>query len=99
MYTISEKTMNEAYKPFDIVSIENGSVGYINEVSVNTCQDDPMEQLKYSITWLYGDNDKNAWWYGYELRYHCNLFIKIAEETCNTNSNNDKYVKTLFKHF
>lgn len=95
MYEVTEKTLKDALKPFDIISIKNGSVGYITEVSVNTCQP-TGHQIGYSITWLVGNENKSAWWDHEELTFHCNIFIKIAEDCCHNIGRNQGMVQKLF---
>ncbi len=41
MSKATDQTLDECYKPFDIVKSKKGSVGYIKEVSVNECQNRP----------------------------------------------------------
>ena len=55
MYEIKQETLNNAYKPFDVVTNKNGDVGFIQEVSVNDCQDEPSRQISYAVNWLVGD--------------------------------------------
>lgn len=94
MYQVTEETLKEAYKPFDIVSDSNGSVGFIREVSVNSCQPDG-HQISYAIEWLFGSTVKVAWFDHSELKRHCNLMLKIAEGLCHPFGNNKEYVSKL----
>lgn len=94
MYEISEETLKNCYKPYDIVTDKNGNVGFIQEVSFNTCQ--PEEYQKpYAVNWITGDNTKHAWFDHSELKYHCNLFVKIAESSCH--AFNPMWVQKLMK--
>lgn len=96
MYKVEKDTLKHAYKPFDIVSDVTGSVGFIKEVNVNTCQSTPSAQISYSICWLYGPETKVAWFNHKELTKHCNLFFKIAESTVNNHSSAGRWVEKLF---
>lgn len=104
MTTIKKLTLTQAFKPFDIVSDEHGNVGYIQETHLNDSQDNPIHQVSYSVQWLvivkndpYGGL-KHAWYQKDELKYHCNLFVKIAAASSCTSVNEDEVIK-LFNHF
>jgi hypothetical protein len=94
MYKITAQTLNDAYKPYDIVSDKDGNVGFVQEVSVNQCQPEP-HQIQYAVNWLTGDCSKHAWFKHNELEKHCNLFIKIAESSCHPSGGNEYWVKKL----
>ena len=96
MYEIKQETLNNAYKPFDVVTNKNGDVGFIQEVSVNDCQDEPSRQISYAVNWLVGNEYKHAWFGHDELTLHCNLFIKIAESACHPMGDNSSKVQSLF---
>ncbi len=93
MYEITEKTLKDSYKPYDIVTDKSGNVGFIQEVNINECQPEPC-QISYSVEWLIG-NSHNAWYSRSELEKHCNIFVKIAECSCHPFGNNKKEVKKL----
>lgn len=97
MYEVKQETLINAYKPFDVVTNEEGDVGFVSEVSVNDCQDHPKHQISYHITWLVG-RSYNAWWDHEKLTLHSNLMIKIAECMCHPMGHNSKHVETLFKN-
>lgn len=99
MYEVSKETLENAYKPYDVVTIENGDVGFISEVCVNRCQPEAKFQISYSITWLVGDTSKTAWYNHDELTRHCNIFMRIAELSCNTNSNSKYEINNLFTNW
>ena len=84
----------QAHKPFDIVSNDKGSVGFIQEVSINSGQLNE-EKFSYAVCWLTGDERKTAWFDHDELNSHCNLFVKMAQKTCHPAGNNSKHVKSL----
>lgn len=94
MYEISEKTLKEAYKPYDIVTDKNGNVGFIQETSINDCQPEP-HQISYSVKWIVGKGEKSAWYGHSELTKHCNMFVKIAECSCHPFGNNGRKVERL----
>lgn len=96
MYKIKQKTLNNAYKPFDVVTNRKGDVGFIQEVSVNDCQPDPKHQIRYAVKWLVGHEYKHAWFVHKELTMHCNLFVKIAESACHPMGRNESKVQSLF---
>lgn len=98
MSEVTNKTLQWAYKPFDIVTDEKGNVGFIQEVSVNSCQDTPNSQISYAVSWLVGDNYKHAWFDHDELTKHCNLFVKIAEASCHPSGSNSYSVQSLFNN-
>lgn len=94
MYIISEETLNNAYKPYDIVTNNKGAVGFIQEVSLNRGQDEPKHQVNYSVRWLIG-KDKHAWFYHEELTKHCNLFVEIAKASRHPFSGSDADVEEI----
>lgn len=94
MYNTDE-AFKKAYKPYDIVSDQNGNVGFIQEVSINSGQVTPECQLSYAVNWLYGNNSKHAWFSHKELTVHCNLFVKIAEISTHPMGHNACDVKRL----
>lgn len=97
MYEILEETLKNAYKPYDVVSDSKGNVGFISEVSVNSGQSKPEYQISYCVNWMVGDNRKYAWFNHCELTKHCNIFVKIAEQSCHPFGSNASKVKNLFK--
>ncbi len=98
LYNTSKKSLKESFKPFDIISDKKGSLGLIQEVSVNQCQPEPY-QISYSIRWFYGPQTKFAWFQKEDLVKHGNLFIIIAEMTCHPFGGNKSKVKNLFDNF
>ena len=74
---ISEETINEAHKPFDVVTNKKGDVGYIKEVNLNDCQTEIRWQRSYHVKWLVGDEFKVAWFEHEELEVYFNLLISI----------------------
>lgn len=94
MSEISDKTLKEAYKPYDIVSDKDGNVGFIYETNMNDCQPEG-DQISYAVEWLFGKGEKSAWYYHSELTRHCNLFVKIAECSCHPFGNNKRKVERL----
>ena len=95
MYNIEPETFRSAYKPFDVVTDENGNVGFIQEVDCNYGQM-TGHPFSYAVAWIVGDCMKHAWFKHGELKSHCNLLIKIAECACHPMTHNDRFVKTLF---
>ena len=93
-YEITNEALSESFKPYDIVTDSLGNIGFIQEVSINTCQPPPF-QIQYSVTWLVGKN-KHAWFQKEELTRHCNLFVKIAEVSCHPFGHNKEWVQKLF---
>jgi hypothetical protein len=94
MYEISETTLKMAYKPYDIVTDKNGNVGFIQETGINDFQPEP-HQISYSVKWIVGEGEKTAWYSHSELKKHCNLFVKIAQCSCNSFGNNNSKVESL----
>ncbi len=99
MSEVTKETLTNAYKPYDVVTNKGGDVGFIQEVSVNECQDDPIHQISYAVNWLVGSETKHAWFSHDDLFLHCNLFIKIAESSCHPMSGSSYSVKSLFSNF
>jgi hypothetical protein len=98
MYKIKESTIKNSLKPFDIVKTQKGEIAFIKEVSLNSCQKLHYEQVSYSLKFITKNNvnEKTAWYKNHELELLGNLFIKIAEITCNkTESDN---VELLFNN-
>lgn len=77
-YDVSEETLKNCYKPYSVVTDKYGNVGIITYTDINTCQPYP-HQVSYSVVWLVGKGDRNAWYRHSELCYHTNLFLAIAE--------------------
>jgi hypothetical protein len=50
-YDVSEKTLRDAYKPYDIVTDKYGNVGFIKETQVADYKREP-NQVSYSVKWL-----------------------------------------------
>jgi hypothetical protein len=96
-YEVSDQTINNAYKPFDIVTNKNGDVGFIKEVNVNDSQETPNCQVSYSVRWLVGTETKCAWFSQKELKVHCNLFVEIAKNLCHPFGDNSRWVDKLMK--
>ena len=94
MYEISEETLKQAYKPYDIVTDKNGNVGFIKETNMNNCQPEP-HQVSYSIEWMVGCGEKSAWYNQSELTKHCNIFVKIAKCSCHPFGTNGHKVEKL----
>lgn len=86
MYEISQKTLDWAYIPFDIVELKDGGIGLINLVSVNACQDKPQEQIHYSILFIKKGpiNSHSAWYKQSELVRIGNLITIISKSWENT---------------
>jgi len=80
------------YKPFDVVTNENGDVGFIQEVSIID------GRMNYSVCWLVGNETKHAWFNHNELSKHCNLFIKMAQNQCHPMGNSRSDVEMLFRN-
>ena len=81
-------------KPFDIVKAPTGEVGMITEVSVNDCQEGFDDMVSYSVDWFEGDLH-TAWWDHKDLTVLCNLFVKIAENSCHPMGYNEEHVEAL----
>lgn len=97
MFEVKKETLELAYNPFDVVTDLTGNVGYIQEVSVNQCQDNSKYQISYAINWIVGQGDKVAWYNHNELQRHCNLFEQIAKNTCHPMGNSASWIGKLFK--
>ena len=95
MEAITDATLKQAYKPYDIVTDKDGNVGLIQETDMNICQDEPKHQISYSVEWLIGKGYKEAWYDHDELTRHCNIFVKIAECSCNPHGSNGYRVAEL----
>jgi len=98
MDNVTEQTINNTHKPFDIVTNLDGDVGFIQEVNINDCQPHKDDQISYAVKWLVGNETKHAWFRHYELRAHGNLFVIIAECACNSTGRNSHNVQMLFDH-
>ena len=93
MHKVSKETLKNCFRPYDVVTDKDGTVGFIREVSINECQPENSTQIQYAVNWLVGDNNKTAWFDHSELKSHCNLFVKIAESSCHPMGHNKKWVK------
>jgi len=94
MYDISE-ALNKSYKPYDIVSDKNGSVGFIQEININDCQSEIEWQLTYAVKWFYGNNRKHAWFCHEKLEKHGNIFEEIALASIHPFGTNKEYTKVI----
>lgn len=94
MYKIEKQTLKNSLKPFDLVKLKDGSIAFIKETSVNHCQPSGG-QISYSITMLYGNINKTAWYDRDELEFICNLFVKFAENMTHPFGNNEEWVEKL----
>lgn len=99
MYKITQKTMAEAFRPFDIVrSVKKPEcIGMIAEVDLNNCQSDPIHQVSYRIQWFVG-NLHNAWFDNNELEYVDNVMETIAKTMCHPLGSSSKHVRSLMYH-
>ena len=81
MNKILKTTLENAFKPFDIVRTVGGEIAFINTVSLNSCQKHPSAQVSYSLTFITENltQEKIAWYDNDELELVGNIFIKIAE--------------------
>jgi len=75
----TKKELQNALKPFDIVSIKGGTdrfndgrifgkesdinVGFIQEVSLDSNQTEPRHRVSYSVEWLINDSDYHNAWF------------------------------------
>lgn len=98
MSIATEETLKKAFKPYDIVTDKDGNVGFISEVNVNECQDGFDDQISYAVNWMIGKGYKSAWYKHSELTSHCNMLIKIAEQSCNPLGNNKYSVTKLMQN-
>jgi hypothetical protein len=100
MYKVTQETLKAAYKPFDIVEDENGSVGLVQEVNVNSCQLNPQHQISYSVLWLVSKGSTRSAWYNHkELTKHSNLMVEVAKGMCHPGGNSRSSIDELFKNF
>ena len=95
MYDTTD-AIKKAFKPFDVVTCKGGSVGFIQEVNINGCQNELRWQLSYAVNWIVGKETKHAWWEHEELTYHCNLFVEIAQAMCHPFGTSEEFVAKLF---
>jgi len=75
----------KAFKPFDVVLLEDGSVGFIQEVNLNKCQTGFNSCVSYSIHWFRNTAyNKSAWFNHSELegRINGNFMIEVAKCMC-----------------
>jgi len=92
---IEEIPITKTFKPFDIVQLSCGSVGMVSEVNINQCQPDVKQQIKYSLIPLAGPNTTVAWFYHSDLKYCCNIMLKIAQKMCHAHGQNQEFVQTI----
>lgn len=96
MSKVTKETLRKAYKPFDFVESQKGSIGYIQEVSVNECQDVFETQISYSVNWLKNvDSEHNAWWSHKDLKVIGNMFKEIAKCACHPFGNSKSFIDKL----
>jgi hypothetical protein len=96
--SISAATLAKALRPFDVVQNKEGSVGYICEVQLNSCQVGFDDQVSYAVNWLVtapGDN-KHAWWDHDDLYPKGNLMESIATQMCHPFGQSRENVGRLF---
>lgn len=91
--------IEKAHKPFDCVILEDGSVGFIKEVSINDCQESFDRCVSYSIHWIENRGyNKTAWFSHKELEgnIYNNFMFEVAKCMVHPFGNNEKYVDRLF---
>lgn len=94
-YDISE-SVKIAYKPYDVVTDKHSNVGFISEVSINSCQESVHCQLSYSVTWLVDlTHPHNSWYNHSELKVHSNIFKEIAKASVHPMGHNGAVVDLL----
>ena len=71
MEFVTEETIRNTFKPYDIVTDKSGNVGFIQEVGIIDTQPDPYWQISYCVNWLVGNETKVAWFRHEELTKHC----------------------------
>lgn len=96
MYKVKNEALKKCHKPFDVVTNKDGDVGFIEEVNVNSCQEDHDFRISYSVNWMVGNKNKHAWFMHDELTAHCNIFVEIAKASCNSHGNNSRFVESIF---
>ena len=90
---IKKEVYKKAYKPYDVVTDKDGNVGFIQEVNVKlTC-------ATYSVKWIVKNQTITAWWEHEELTKHCNIFEKIAENSCHPFGNGKDQIQKLFEEW
>lgn len=89
------KLLDKCYKPYDVVDDGKCSVGFIQEVQINDCQNGFDDMVSYSVVWFYGPNTTAAWFSHDSLTRHCNLFEEIAKCSCHPFGRNKRYVEQL----
>ena len=87
--------IEKTFKPFDVVQLPCGSVSMVSEVSINQCQPDVEDQIKYSLIPLVGPNTVTAWFQHHELKYCCNIMLVLAQQMCHPHGQNRSHVKTI----
>ena len=99
MYSVNPEDLKKAYKPFDIVRFPDGELGFINEVSVNTCQESPEHQISYSVSFITENKSghKNAWYHYQTEAFEIlgNMFVLIGEAACHNMGNNKRWVEKV----
>lgn len=96
---IKAETIEEAHKPYDVVTDKAGNVGFIQEVNLNDCQTHPYQQVSYAVNWLVGRGDKHAWYHTEDLEVHTNIFKEIAKSSCHAMGHSANAVDVLFTTF
>jgi hypothetical protein len=95
-----KKYAKMAHKPFDIVQLEDGSIGYIKEVSINKCQEGFNNCISYSLHWIKNvGSHKVAWFSHSELKNHIigNFIREISRSMCHPFGNSGNMVDLLFQ--
>ncbi len=76
----TKETLNKVHKPYDFVESKKGSLGFIEEVSINECQNGFDNQVSYAVNWIkHVAYEKGAWWRHEDLTVLGNLFKEIAK--------------------
>ena len=96
MSKATNETLSKVHKPFDFVESKKGSIGYIQEVSINECQVGFDNQVSYSVNWIKNVAlDHNAWWQHDDLIVIGNMFKAIAKCAVHPYGNNEDVIDDI----
>lgn len=93
---ISEETLRQVHRPFDIVEhAKNHSIGLVCETILRESETSVKYQSQYSVHWIVGSETTHAWFNQEELINHGSIALHLALSAQNCSSSTT--IRQLFE--